>query len=293
MNIPKKIKTESENESVEFIEFSSPRNETESINDDWWLQELGLTESDKNIILKNKKLTSNHMEAVNEICRKQFGSIAGFQLTEKVPVFLEDESRWNIGSVMLPVNEENCAQIHHTGKDHWVTSLKFNNAVHLIDSLGTDRPENAILTQSLKIQLSQVYGKMCKNSLNIQIPETQRQNNSVDCGIFAIAHLVEFCITSSFNNRVIFDTKQMRSHLLDCLENKSFTPFPKTNKSLNNRRNKPSKSISIDLQCICNLPSCVDKLIVCDECSTPYHENCVSSPGHDFSKPFVCESCKS
>lgn len=113
------------------------------------------------------------MEAVNEICRKQFGSIAGFQLTEKVPVFLEDESWWNIGSIMLPVNEENCAQIHHTGKDHWVTSLKCNNAVHLIDSLGTDRPENAILTQSLKIQLGQVYGEMCKNSLNIQIPETQ------------------------------------------------------------------------------------------------------------------------
>lgn len=103
----------------------------------FWIKELGLKVSDKELIVKNKKLTSKHMEAVNTVFKNQFKGIKGFQLTEKVPKFIENESRWHIGTVMDPVDalHQNSGQIHHTGKDHWVTSICHNNTIFFIRQL--------------------------------------------------------------------------------------------------------------------------------------------------------------
>lgn len=52
---------------------------------DIWLPNLGLSMVDKDDLLNNKKLNSNHMEAAQILLRSQFGNdIAGLQLTEKV-----------------------------------------------------------------------------------------------------------------------------------------------------------------------------------------------------------------
>ena len=68
------------------------------------------------------------------------------------------------------------------------------------------------------------------------VPDTHRQNNSTDCGLFAFAHLAEFCFNNELVPNVIFDTTQMRAHLLHCFKTNGISPFPKTNKMLNTRR---------------------------------------------------------
>ena len=43
----------------------------------------------------------------------------------------------------------------------------------------------------MKIQLAQIYGRG-KSQIIVKIPYVQQQNNSYDCGLFAIANMMEF-----------------------------------------------------------------------------------------------------
>ena len=75
------------------------------------------------------------------------------------------------------------------------------------------------------------------------------QTNGLDCGVFAIAHLVEFCIKGVFNPYVGFDTKKMRTHLQSCLESGNRLCFPTVSKrpNIRNRNRTKCKSIPINL----------------------------------------------
>ena len=256
-----------------------------------WVKPLSLYNSDKFLILNNKKLTSDHMEAVNILARKQFQNIKGLQLTVKVPEYIKAEKRWHAGTVMNPVTGLAC-QIHHTSTDHWVASFQENDEIFLFDSLGTDRPLKSILTPSLQIQLAILYGKD-KSSLNVILPDTQRQNNGYDCGLFAIGHLIEFCSKGMISPNVIFDTTKMRKHLATCLETECLLEFPKTEKSLNMRRKKEPKHTDIPLVCMCNLPECLDDVVKCGQCNSLFHKHCVVAPTDisKIDKTFECENC--
>jgi Ulp1 family protease len=54
----------------------------------------------------------------------------------------------------------------------------------------------------------------------VKLPEVQQQTNGFDCGVYAIANLVEFCSKGSFNfkRKTNFIENYMRSHLISCLE---------------------------------------------------------------------------
>ena len=47
------------------------------------------------------------------------------------------------------------------------------------------------LNDSLQIQLAQIYGRG-KSQITVKIPYVQQQNNGYDCGVFAIAKMMEF-----------------------------------------------------------------------------------------------------
>jgi hypothetical protein len=47
------------------------------------------------------------------------------------------------------------------------------------------------------LQLAQIYGKKRKN---ISINDIQRQDNSINCGLFAIANMIEFCANEYTGN---------------------------------------------------------------------------------------------
>jgi Ulp1 family protease len=89
-------------------------------------------------------------------------------------------------------------QIHHTGKSHWVTSLqdKKDGTVYVLDSYS----KTFTLTPSLEIQLSAIYGQG-KTNLLIK-PEVQQQTNGYNCGVYALANLVEFCYNGTYNTHI-------------------------------------------------------------------------------------------
>ena len=266
-----------------------------------WLTNLGLKMSDKEAISNNEKLNSQIIEAVNILARSQFSSMSGLQLPEKVPKYLTKENRWHVQqqSVMnqIPNDKSLACQIHHTGRDHWVVSFRDEtDSIFMFDSLGFDRPARSIMTPSLSIQLGLMYGKNTDQDLEIIIIDTQKQTNGVDCGVFAIAHLTEFCLNGSLNPTVIFDVKNMRKHLQTCFESGSLSRFPTIPRRPNrNRYTTKHKSIAINLHCKCRLPECIGDMTKCAVCKISYHKYCVDK--HiDTSRPkskFICEKCLS
>ena len=226
-----------------------------------------------------------------------FSSISGLQFPEKVPKYITKENRWHVqqNAVMsqIPNDKSLACQIHHTGRDHWVVSFRDEtDSLFMFDSLGIERPTRFIMTPSLSIQLGLMYGKNTDQDLEIIIIDTQKQTNGVDCGVFAIAHLTEFCVKGTLNPTATFDTKKMRDHLHNCLNSGSLSCFPTVARRPNRSRyTTKHKSISVKLHCKCRLPECIGDMIKCASCKISYHKYCVDK--HiDISCPknkFICE----
>ena len=49
-------------------------------------------------------------------------------------------------------------QIHHTHSDHWVATIFHKDKIYLLDSLVSERKDDIIIPDVLKVLLSQIYG---------------------------------------------------------------------------------------------------------------------------------------
>ncbi|CAG2210308.1 unnamed protein product [Mytilus edulis] len=145
------------------------------------------------------------------------------------------------------------------------------------------------LTTSSEIQLSQIYSHG-KKRLLVKLPEVQKQTNSIDCGLFAIANAVEFCFTSfSGGIHVEFDTELLREHLVICLEKGEFIPFPKKKISM---KGKPKYKTSV-VECNCECGKCdsVEDMLGCEwqkgvkKCNIWKHFSCTGLKDGDT---FLC-----
>ena len=72
---------------------------------------------------------------------------------------------------------------------------------------------------------AQLSNTQAINRLTIMWMECDKQRNTSDCGIFAIANIVALLFKKDPLS-ITFDAKDMRSHLLACLEKGQLTPFP-------------------------------------------------------------------
>lgn len=242
-----------------------------------------LTQVDKKTISDSKCLTSDIVNYAQNILSKQFPLIQGFQNTCYAPVFCNQQKKWLSETSFTPTQAP-AVQIHHTGHSHWVTSLtKQSNEVYLLDSMYDT------LTTSSEIQLSQIYSHG-KKRLLVKLPEVQKQTNSIDCGLFAIANAVEFCFTSfSGGIHVEFDTELLREHLVICLEKGEFIPFPKKKISM---KGKPKYKTSV-VECNCECGKCdsVEDMLGCEwqkgvkKCNIWKHFSCTGLKDGDT---FLC-----
>ena len=132
-----------------------------------------------------------------------------------------------------------------------------NGEIYLLDSLALN------ITTSLEYQLAQIYGENRKNIL-IKLPETQKQNNSIDCGLFSLANAVEFC-QSGFKGgtHIKFDQKYMREHLVHCLEKGNFSAFPKNHVGFASKNIKIN-TYKIEIDCECGKPNAIENMIGCE-----------------------------
>lgn len=113
-------------------------------------------------------------------------------------LFSMTPNRW-FSKLPLSSLQSPACQIHHNDKDHCLTSVYYENKIYLLDSLGTNRDEDRIISAVLKIQLSQIYGKNIE-TIQIHLPSVMKQDNNIDCGLFAIAFITSYCIRQQLCN---------------------------------------------------------------------------------------------
>lgn len=61
----------------------------------------------------------------------------------------------------------------------------------------------------------------------IKIEKVQKQKGETDCGLFAIAHLVEVLYDGDPSTVIFEQGCVMRKHYYDCLVKQNWLPFPK------------------------------------------------------------------
>ena len=159
----------------------------------------------------------------------------------------------------------------------------------MIDTLfaGQDR-----LPTSLTIQLAQIYGK-CQDRLEIIAPFVKSQVGGNDCGAFAIANLVEFCMGNFWRDKDSLSSRgdlcqdTLRSHLVTCFERKKFSEFM----ARASYGRKSCKSYFIDISCSCGLSDEYDNMIACNGCEGWFHQVCAGVNESSLPDSWVCWEC--
>ncbi|XP_019861172.1 PREDICTED: uncharacterized protein LOC109589556 [Amphimedon queenslandica] len=244
-------------------------------SDHWWQKSLNLKFSDLNCIVQGFMLQDTIINAAQSILKKQFPFKGGFQST------LNGQRQRKLFDT-LPFDSHSI-QILHTGNYHWICVEIAQKEVKVMDSLG----ESLDLNDHTLIQIASLV-KSEMTSIIIQQVSTQQQLGVRDCGLFAIAYSLEICLGSrTLHQR--FDQNRMRHHLIECLENHHFTPFPKTTAHVSFSH---KKTIKVDVYCICRLPDIYDEeMIQCDSYCEWYHKKCIEV--HDIGDEWACLNCDS
>ena len=171
-------------------------------------------------------------------------------------------------------------QILHTGADHWITvCIVSSDEVKVYDSMFHST------TYTTKKQIASIL-RTRSFCVKLQIGMTQFQENSVDCGVYAIAFATDLC---HGNDPVQFKYDspfKLRLHLLNSLKAQKIEPFPsvKLDCELGYLTEK------MNIYCKCRLlyaaehgfptksfPRSEDiHMIQCYTCEEWYHKSCVN-----------------
>lgn len=201
------------NGKSETNEHSNTRSSNSESN--FWLKNelYNLKVEDKIILISESAwLNDNIMDAAQVlICKalgvKSYQSVLNCQKQVKYPYTAVD-------------NEH--VQLLHDGNNHWLLTFCSSGRIQICDSLKTD------LSRVTRKSINSIYRKCVDNSGKMQITflKVQKQNDGYNCGLFAIAFAAEL-LNGTSPMDACFDVGKMRSHLINCLESKALTPFPK------------------------------------------------------------------
>ena len=253
--------------------------ENQGKSNEQWLPNLNLKMVDRDVLTDPEEwLTDRTVESSSQVLGRQYdGMVTGLSCPLMVPL-LSPDGTCHYGEPYrlqrAPIRG-NHVQIHHNNQGHWVCSARTDDGVvYLCDSLSESN--HGQISKSLKIQLAHVYGRPDSN-LSVIVPRTMQQNNTHDCGVFAIAQATAFCESvSSGDTRGFymgnFIRETMREQLLHNLENDHFDGF---NTITGAADHGIVKVITIKIECtICSLPPCTGPQGSCDACNKLFHRTC-------------------
>ena len=219
-------------------------------------------------IIKNGKiLTDNAINIAQNILHNQYPLIAG----------LEDTVLGTCFNFSIVRGE--FVQVLHDGALHWVcvsnVGCKEDGCVNVYDSLNKGK-----ITLHMKKQVaSMLFHRGPVIKLNVQ--QVQQQDNSVDCGVFAVAYATSI-LHGQNPEDLNYDTCSLRQHLLTCISSGIFTPFPLSNQPHSKSK---KKTLKLKLFCSCRMPwDAADEEIPekqmaqCDSCKKWYHRSCEKIP---------------
>ena len=214
-----------------------------------------LTKKDRQQIVNEKELTDLHINAFQNIARVQFPNVGGLHntlLLHKTTLLLEDY-------------EQSLQILHIKDRFHWASLQVIGKDIYLYDSLFTTAS-----TETLKIVAQLIQSK--QREFTIQIMNIKKQTNTVDCGLYSIAVLTSLLLGQD-PTTVVYNDKELRSHLVKVLEAKMITLFPISQTRKFAKR--VAKTEKCFVYCVCRLPDNGERMICCDKCEEWYHFKCV------------------
>ena len=154
---------------------------------------------------------------------------------------------------------------------HWLCTCNHGSGVvQVINSLGS-----SFLSMSLQSQKSPI-------SILLLCLSIQQQQGNYDCGLFSITNAMEVCNPEN----VLYDQKQTRSHLYECLQRQVLTQFLKMSPRPMRKLQKKK------LVCYCKMPEKYYKMtIACDLCKRWYHCSCVKVDTNEIPRFWKCRIC--
>ena len=210
-----------------------------------------------------------HIIAYQNIARVQFPDVGGLHntlLLHKTTLILEDY-------------EQSLQILHIQDRFHWALLQVVGEDFYLYDSLFT-----TVSAETFKTVAQLVQSKQRDFTIKIMNIQKQKQTNTVDCGTSLL--LGQDPTTLVFNN------KELRSHLLKVLEGKMISPFPIS------QTRKPVKCITKTEKCfvfcICRLPDNGERMICCDKSEEWFHFKCLNAieTSSVTDKNWYCTGCR-
>ncbi|CAG2207725.1 unnamed protein product [Mytilus edulis] len=113
-------------------------------------------------------------------------------------------------------------QIINVSGKHWLTLSNIHcppNSVRVFDSWKRH------LQGDTKRAIFAVVDRDSNGQVSVDMCPFQRQRNNVDCGLFAVASMVAIAYGTD-PSKLIWDTRLLRSHFVQCLNQSQMTPFP-------------------------------------------------------------------
>ena len=215
---------------------------------------LGLDLTDKKILLSSTEwLNDNIVNAAQKLLKKVNPAMSGLQNV-------------NLGLTMsFNVEPGEFIQILNDGCSHWLTvstvALK-HPEVHAFDSLYT--------STSTKMQISNILYSD-KPTITVSFKDVQMQSGFSDCGLFSIAFATAL-IFGRQPGEFMFQQREMRSHLIQCLESRLMSMFPIL--GLRRVTRKVKSTDEVDIYWICRIPEFTNsQWIQCSACKEWYHSN--------------------
>lgn len=147
-------------------------------------------------------------------------------------------------------------QIINVAQSHWICVSNHDRklgAIMVYDSMKTgDLPVSAkeVIAALLKCDKKKIY---------LLFSDVQQQPDSASCGLFSLAYAYSLC-EGKDPTKIQYSVSDMRSHLLTCLEQLKFVPFP--SKPVTHNPSKPTMT-SFKIYCLCRLPERGDEMVCC------------------------------
>ena len=134
--------------------------------------------------------------------------------------------------------------------------------INVYDSLYTS------LSTSTKEQICALLCTM-NSSIDIRFVDADKQANTSDCGLYAIAYATSLCCGQDLCS-IQYCEQTLRKHLVTCLQRGRITPFPCISKqSINPAISKEATSVF----CSCRMTE-EGRMIQCTKCKEWFHRQC-------------------
>ena len=228
-------------------------------------------------LTNGKWVTDNIINAYQQLLRNAYPHIGGLENT-------------SVGETLaFTIQKGEFVQVLHVSGCHWITISTMEcqqGVVNVYDSI----PSCSVSLRT-KEQIAAIICTQAKEII-LEFPAVQSQRGSSDCGLFALAYATSLCMGDN-PVQTNYVQHMLRSHLLDCLTQRTISAFPMTSRK--KKVTQPRGKVTVQLFCHCRQPE-EGKMVQCDQCMEWYHSQCETVPSSvwrsaDTTSKWHCKSC--